>query len=228
MHDNTGSNVTVSHTANNLVFSGITAIPDYNTTASYAFGYVDVTPNDSPTTYGNAVNPYTAYTTAKTGGDGFDLEWAVDPATKMPINVNGKTFRYVRVYSAVLDNAQFGETSTEVCGIFTTANGQKNADGSAVDVGRTGAPVVKLGTNSSMLSKVTTAHGEVSNKSTKSTYILQVSASNTANIYINNIKAESGTNYTLNIPEAGSSMVRIVVQDGECAPYITYLNITEK
>ena len=73
-HDNTGANVTVSYTANNLAFSGITAIQDYNTTASYAFGYADVTPNGSPTTYGNAVNPYTAYTTAKTGGDGFDLE----------------------------------------------------------------------------------------------------------------------------------------------------------
>ena len=116
-------------------------MPDYNTTATYAFGYADVTPNGSPATYGDAVNPYI---TEKTGGDGFDLEWAVDPATKLPINVNGKTFRYVRVYSAVLDNATFGETSTEVCGIFTTANGQKNADGSAAPVGRTDAPTIMV------------------------------------------------------------------------------------
>ena len=44
-HDNTGANVTVSHATNNLAFSGITAVPDYNTTATYAFGYADVTPN---------------------------------------------------------------------------------------------------------------------------------------------------------------------------------------
>ena len=143
-HNNTGSNVTVSHTANKLTFSGITAVPDYNTTATYAFGYADVTPNGSPTTYGDAVNPYTAYTTAKTGGDGFDLEWAVDPTTKLPIDVSNKTFHYVRVYSAVLDNATFGETSTEVCGIFTTANGQKTAEGVAIDVGRTDMPTILL------------------------------------------------------------------------------------
>ena len=72
-HNNTGSNVTVNYTANQLKFTGITAIPDYDTTASYAFGYADVTPNGSPSTYGDAINPYTAYTTSKTGGDGFDL-----------------------------------------------------------------------------------------------------------------------------------------------------------
>lgn len=225
-HDNTGANVTVSYTANNLAFSGITAIQDYNTTATYAFGYADVTPNGSPATYGDAVNPYI---TEKTGGDGFDLEWAVDPATKMPIDVNGKTFRYVRVYSAVLDNAQFGETSTEVCGIFTTANGLKNANGSAVDVGRTAAPTVKYGTNK--VSAVTTSHGQVIEQTVSTStnsYKLQVSASDTANIYINNIKVTSGTNYTFDIPSEGTSMVRIIVQDGDSAPYITYFKVTKK
>ena len=228
-HNNTGSNVTVSHTANNLAFSGITAIQDYNTTATYAFGYADVTPNGSPATYGDAVNPYTLYTTAKTGGDGFDLEWAVDPATKLPINANGKTFHYVRVYSAVLDNATFGETSTEVCGIFTTANGQKTAEGVAVDVGRTAAPTVKYGI--SKVKEFTTSHGQVIEQTvptSTNSYKLQVSASDTANIYINNIKVTSGTNYTFDIPSEGTSMVRIIVQDGDSAPYITYFKVTKK
>lgn len=223
-HDNTGANVTVSYTANNLAFSGITAIQDYNTTATYAFGYADVTPNGSPATYGDAVNPYI---TEKTGGDGFDLEWAVDPSTKLPVDVTGKAFKYVRVYSAVLDNATFGETSTEVCGIFTTANGQKNEDGSAVPVGRTAAPTVKYGT--SKLKEVTTSHGQVIEQTVSTnSYKLQVSASDTANIYINNIKAVSGTNYTFDIPSEGTSMVRIIVQDGDSAPYITYFKVTKK
>ena len=215
-HNNTGSNVTVSHTADNLTFSGITAVPDYNTTATYAFGYADVTPNGSPTTYGDAVNPYTLYTTAKTGGDGFDLEWAVDPATKMPINVNGKTFRYVRVYSAVLDNGQFGETSTEVCGIFTTANGQKTAEGVAVDVGRTGAPVVKLGRNN-ITQYGKTYCGETVIYDTKgilsSGKTITVTAEDGSNVYINS--AASST-YTT----TSSDPVRVIVQSGEKAPYI--------
>ncbi len=216
-HDNTGANVTVSHTANNLAFSGITAIPDYNTTASYAFGYVDVTPNGSPTTYGNAVNPYTAYTTAKTGGDGFDLEWAVDPETKMPINVNGKTFRYVRVYSAVLDNGQFGETSTEVCGIFTTANGQKTAEGVAVDVGRTAAPTVKLGGTELDEYDNWTYRGNTvivdTNGDLSSGKTITVTTTNDSNVYINSAASSSYTT-------TSSNPVRVIVQSGEKAPYI--------
>lgn len=214
-HNNTGSNVTVSHTADNLTFSGITAVPDYNTTATYAFGYADVTPNGSPATYGDAVNPYI---TEKTGGDGFDLEWAVDPATKMPIDVNGKTFRYVRVYSAVLDNAQFGETSTEVCGIFTTANGQKNADGSAVDVGRTGAPVVKYGVSETAMNDDATE----SNLVMEGTYYINA-ASDADNIYINGAKLTSGQAYEFSVREGESTYLRIITQSGMKAPNIQVL-----
>ena len=219
-HDNTGANVTVSHATNNLAFSGITAVPDYNTTATYAFGYADVTPNGSPATYGDAVNPYTLYTTAKTGGDGFDLEWAVDPATKMPIDVNGKTFRYVRVYSAVLDNATFGETSTEVCGIFTTANGQKNADGSAVDVGRTAAPTIIVGNKNIFNEYDSTPYGNTIVVDTEGTLsngkTVTVTAETGANIYIN---SAATANYTA----TSSEPMRVIVQSGEKAPYIVII-----
>lgn len=215
-HNNTDSNVTVSHMADNLTFSGITAVPDYNTTATYAFGYADVTPNGSPTTYGDAVNPYTAYTTAKTGGDGFDLEWAVDPTTKLPIDVSNKTFHYVRVYSAVLDNATFGETSTEVCGIFTTANGQKTTEGVAVDVGRTDAPTVKLGRNNiTKYSKtycgetvIYDTKGALSNGKT-----ITVTADDGSNVYINSAATSTYTT-------TSSKPVRVIVQSGEKAPHI--------
>lgn len=214
-HDNTGSNVTVSYTANNLAFSGITAIQDYNTTASYAFGYADVTPNGSPTTYGNAVNPYTAYTTAKTGGDGFDLEWAVDPSTKLPVPVNGKVFKYVRVYTAVLDNGTFGETSTEVCGIFTTANGLKNEDGSAVPVGRTAAPTVKYGTSATAMNNEVTGYDPV----TAGTYYINA-ASSAENIYINGTKVTSGQAYEFSVSTGESKYLRIITQSGIEAPNI--------
>ena len=218
-HNNTGSNVTVSHTADNLTFSGITAVPDYNTTATYAFGYADVTPNGSPATYGDAVNPYTLYTTAKTGGDGFDLEWAVDPATKMPIDVNGKTFHYVRVYSAVLDNATFGETSTEVCGIFTTANGQENADGSAVDVGRTAAPTVKV--DNKKIEKYAISYcGDTvivdTNGALSSGKAITVTTDSNTNVYINSAATTSYT-ATSNAP------VRVIAQSGEKAPYLVII-----
>ena len=228
-HDNTGANVTVSYTANNLAFSGITAIQDYNTTASYAFGYADVTPNGSPTTYGNAVNPYTAYTTAKTGGDGFDLEWAVDPSTKLPVNVNGKVFKYVRVYTAVLDNGTFGETSTEVCGIFTTANGQKTAENVAVPVGRTNKPTIKYGPST------TTMTQSVSNSKLQQEIQVDVAGtyyinavSEAENIYINGTKVTSGQAYDFQINAGEEKFLRVIAQDGTKEPRIYVVKFTVK
>lgn len=219
-HNNTGSNVTVSHTADNLTFSGITAIPDYNTTASYAFGYADVTPNGSPTTYGNAVNPYTAYTTAKTGGDGFDLEWAVSTKTKLPVDVAGKKFHYVRIYSAVLDNATFGETSTEVCGIFTTANGQKTAEGVAVPVGRTDAPTsIQYGSSQSAMNLTP---GSVLNTVAAGTYYINA-VSDAENLYINGSKVTSGQAYGFQVKAGETTYLRIITQDGIKEPTIKLL-----
>ncbi len=219
-HNNIGSNVTVSHTADNLAFSGITAVPDYNTTATYAFGYADVTPNGSPATYGDAVNPYTAYTTAKTGGDGFDLEWAVNTRTKLPVNVAGKTFHYVRIYSAVLDNATFGETSTEVCGIFTTANGKKEGN-AAVSVGRTNGDEVIIEVEGQdivdydMIDRgdtiIVDTKGALSSGKT-----ITVTAEDGSNVYINSAAASTYTT-------TSSDPVRVIVQSGEKAPYIVVI-----
>ena len=230
-HNNTGSNVTVSHTADNLTFSGITAVPDYNTTATYAFGYADVTPNGSPATYGDAVNPYTLYTTAKTGGDGFDLEWAVDPVTKKPIKLTkldltggipkmvDREFKYVRIYSAVLDNATFGETSTEVCGIFTTANAQKNSAGEAVSVGRTDAPTsIQFGTTANAM----TSDASASNTVSAGTYYINAT-SDAENIYINGARVTSGQAYEFQVKAGKTSFIRVITQHGMKAPSITLL-----
>ena len=136
-HDNSGSNVEVDALTDYLLsFTGITAVQDLETNVSYAFGYVDVTPNGS--SYGTAVNPYETFTSSKTGGDGFDLAWAVNISTGLPVDLSSKSIHYVRVYTAALDNSIFGETSTEVCGIYVTDNQATSS------VGTTAAPSVVI------------------------------------------------------------------------------------
>lgn len=216
------SGVSVNLSGDTLTFAGITAIADSDTTADYAFGYADVTPNGSPNQYGDAVNPYTPYTSDKTGGDGFDLEWAVDIATGLPVDVTGKTFHYVRVYSAVLDFGRFGETSAEITGIFTTKN--KAAD----SVNRTATPTIKFGTSPINMGTVTTENGGVVDESSmvagQTAYRLSVT-STAENIFINGIRATSGTAYTFTKTQESNQIVRVIVQDGTAAPYVTYLKI---
>ena len=204
------SGVSVNLSGDTLTFTGVTAIADSDTTADYAFGYADVTPNGSPDQYGDAVNPYTPYTSDKTGGDGFDLEWAVDISTGLPVDVTGKTFHYVRVYSAVLDFGRFGETSAEITGIFTTKNKATTSVGqtvptsltiNGVDINLFGSPVsygnVKL--------------YDLSLAGTSGT--LQATLAG-ANIYMN------GTNTDTLDVVAGTNYVRVIVQSGTAAPYI--------
>lgn len=215
-YSNTDSNIQVSHSDSALTFSGLTMIPDSDTTADYAFGYADVTPNGSPATYGDAVNPYTPYASGKTGGDGFDLEWAVDISTRLPVDVTGMNFHYVRVYTAVLDNGTFGETSAEVCGIFTTANK------STATVGRTDACTIEVGGEDiSEMSGVTcsttgnTVVYTTQNGLSADTTIAVSDAS--GNIYINNLNSDE-----YEVTHNGQ-IVRVIVQNGTAAPYIVII-----
>lgn len=211
-------NISVNLSGNTLTFTGITAIADSNTNADYAFGYADITPIGSPSQYGEAMNPYAS---SKTGGDGFDLEWTVDISTGLPVDVTGKTFHYVRVYSAVLNLDRFGETSTEITGIFTTANKATSS------VNRTTTPTVKFGTTT-ILSTVTTENGGVVDKTSVGvgkTYRVSVT-SDAENIFINGTRATSGTTYTFTKTTESNQLVRIIVQDGSAAPYVTYLKIS--
>ena len=225
INSNATSTSNVQVTCNDTVFSstGVTLIPDSNTTADYAFGYADVTPNGSPASYGDAINPYTPYTSSKTGGDGFDLEWAVDITTGLPVDVTGKTFRYVRVYSAVLDNGTFGETSTEICGIFTTANK------ATTSVNRTAAPTsLKIGDDEidnladlGMIEKDNENYGGVvyydASSLGLSSSTITVSASSNANVYIN-------SNTTGSYEKTSDvNVVRVIVQEGTSAPYIAII-----
>ena len=232
INSNATSTSNVQVTCNDTVFSstGVTLIPDSNTTADYAFGYADVTPNGSPATYGDAVNPYKPYNytengtaKTKTGGDGFDLEWAVDITTGLPVDVTDMTFRYVRVYSAVLDNGFFGETSTEICGIYTTANK------ATTSVNRTAAPTsLKIGDDEidnladfGMIEKDNENYGGVvyydASSLGLSSSTITVSASSNANVYIN-------SNTTGSYEKTSDvNVVRVIVQEGTSAPYIAII-----
>ena len=217
----TDENVTMTFNSNTLTFTGITAIADSDTTADYAFGYADVTPNGSPNTYGDAVNPYTPYTSDKTGGDGFDLEWAVDIATGLPVDVTGKTFHYVRVYSAVLDFGRFGETSTEICGIFTTANkASANVGRSSIaslTINDGGEFVGDIGDFAGAEMKGNVAFYDLSDLGITTATIEAVAANST--IYMNNTATNA---YTIT---ANTEYVRVIVQTGEKAPYIAVIKL---
>ena len=219
-HNNAGSNVQVSRSDSALTFSGLTLIPDSDDTAYYAFGYADVTPNGSPATYGDAINPYTPYSSTKVGGDGFDLEWAVD-SNGLPVDVTGKTFRYVRVYSAVLDNGTFGETSTEICGIFTATK-------AAADVAYTDEPT-SLTINGTEIASLVASQRVTMNEDdygvvfydasqmNLSEATVSASAASTANVYINSSSAGTYTKTST------VNYVRVIVQDGVAAPYIAVI-----
>ena len=216
----TDENVTMTFNSNTLAFTGITAIADSDTTADYAFGYADVTPNGSPNTYGDAVNPYTPYTSDKTGGDGFDLEWAVDIATGLPVDVTGKTFHYVRVYSAVLDFGRFGETSTEICGIFTTANK------ATASVSRTAAPTTfTIGGTAVTLSKAGSEMQTVT--IAKNTDVEVVATGSSGNhIYVNGVYGTGSVTNTFRLGSSKTQIIRVIVQDGTSSlPYIGYARI---
>ncbi len=253
----TDNNVTVAYggdtTNSTLVFGGVTAITDSNDNAFYPFGYADITPNGSPSHYGAAVNPYTAYTSTKTGGDGFDLEWAVNIATGEPLTEaefyvpdgNGnptsilKPFRYVRIYSAVLDNGTFGETSAEICGIFSAYHTN------TASVGRTSVPTAMSFTVNDPVSgdpdlvvtpTIPANHGTytcISSIASRATALgvdsidISITATSGANVYINGTlipqTGTSGTNgiYTGTVAAPVSGQyIRVIVQSGTEAPYL--------
>lgn len=198
------SRVSVNLSGNTLTFTGVTAIADSDTTADYAFGYADVTPNGSPSEYGEAVNPYTPYTSDKTGGDGFDLAWAVDIATGEPVNLSGQKVKYVRVYSAVLDFGRFGETSPEITGIFTA----RGTNGSAATTDLT----VKK-------ARTTYATTNMSSRFVPTgTYTIKSSEDY---VYINGVKVDASSGYSLEV-ESGV-LYQIITQSGTESPYITVL-----
>ena len=198
-----------------ITYSGLTLVPDdtqvlgsnptqAQMTDVYQWGYADVRVNGSA--YGTAINPYASAASVGNGGDGFDLSWAVDE-NGVPVPMSSA--KYIRVYSAVLFNAGiFGETSAEVCGLYV-------ATGSTTET--TVAP-----TSISVKGKTqTTNNGKMSTIKSLGTSDCAIEVNATGNIYINGVATTSATVK----PTSTGTKVQIVVQNGEAAPYITWLNL---
>ena len=183
---------------------GATAAPTQaEMTDVYQWGYADVRVNGSQ--YGTVVNnPYAAApsTDAGAGGDGFDLSWAVK-ADGTPIALS--SVRYVRVYSAVLFSAGvFGETSSEVCGLYVA-----NSTGSG-----TASTTLKV--------KKTVKTHTLGDAST-----LELVAGNCTitsgaeRVFINGEAVNAANGYTLNV--VSGQLYQIVTQNGTESPIVAVI-----
>jgi len=176
----------------------------------YTFGYFDVHANGS--TIGTAVNPYAA-TATSSGGDGFDLSWAVDKYGN-PVDIG--TVNYVRLYTGVAamgTSSAFGEASSEVTGIYVVTD----TSGS----GSPATPNVKV-----VGTEVTTINGGVTPRTVYSTTTNVTVISSADHIYINGEAATSGTAKSIATP-TGTTYVQIITQSGTEAPYLTVLALTK-
>lgn len=220
------SGVSVNLSGDTLTFTGVTAIADSDTTADYAFGYADVTPNGSPSEYGEAVNPYTPYTSDKTGGDGFDLAWAVDIATGEPVNLSGQKVKYVRVYSAVLDFGRFGETSPEITGIFTARGTSSNTKPTTGAIAKlAGTTISTTGTVVSSTQRFITASVPAG---TEQTLSINSSADY---LYVNGVQitgtsASNPYTVSVNLAAGETATYQVITQTGTRQPYIEVIKLT--
>lgn len=200
-----------------LTFTGtlLNNYPGISATASIGFGYCDVHPNK---TLGGTIayNPYQTFTSSSdydtkvagtSGGDPIDIAWAVNP-DGTPANLD--SIRYVRIYTGMAQmNGIFGEISTEVCGVAACT-------GSTTETAAT--PTISVDG-----STVTTTNGGILPLSKKSgDYTVNVTG--TGYVYINGVATTSATI----TPTRTGTKVQIIVQNGEAAPYVTYLNLQKK
>lgn len=202
---------------NTLTFTGtlLTDYPGTGKTDQIGFGYCDVHPNK---TLGGTIayNPYQTFTSSSdydtkvagtSGGDPIDIAWAVK-SNGTPANLD--SIRYVRIYTGMAQmNGIFGEISTEVCGVAACT-------GSTTETAAT--PTISVDG-----STVTTTNGGILPLSKKSgDYTVNVTG--TGYVYINGVATTSATI----TPTRTGTKVQIIVQNGEAAPYVTYLNLQKK
>lgn len=202
---------------NTLTFTGtlLTDYPGTGKTDQIGFGYCNVHPNK---TLGGTIayNPYQTFTSSSdydtkvagtSGGDPIDIAWAVK-SNGTPANLD--SIRYVRIYTGMAQmNGIFGEISTEVCGVAACT-------GSTTETAAT--PTISVDG-----STVTTTNGGILPLSKKSgDYTVNVTG--TGYVYINGVATTSATI----TPTRTGTKVQIIVQNGEAAPYVTYLNLQKK
>lgn len=209
-----------------ITYSGVTLVKDSDITDDYIFGYADIRHVGS-TKDGTACNPYASLpsgaTSSDIGGDGFDISWAVNPdGTPKALDY----IKYVRIYtSAALDPNNltalptpniFGETSTEVCGVFVA---KESGTGSAT------TPNIKVG--GSDLADIADVTDQIGNMGAVDvtgigTNSVVVEATGATYIYINGV---SGTSQTIDLSDGEVHLVQIIAQSGTASPYVTVLKL---
>lgn len=212
--------VVVSADQTEITYQNVTLIRDTDATADYAFGYADITPNGS--NYGAPENPYTYNTT---GGNAYDISWAVN-ADGEPVRLT--TISKIRVYTSAALNvssadapiftvpAIFGETSAEVCGIYAvtgTGTGELS-----------NAPTISAGRNASALNNVETTHMGTADVAIGNARGIIKIVSDADRIFVNGEAFTSGDTLTLT-GLTTTQYVQIITQSGTDAPYITVLQV---
>mgnify|MGYP004481593213 FL=1 len=221
--DKADTTSTVPNGAEVITYSGLTLVPDdtqvlgsnptqAQMTDVYQWGYADVRVNGSA--YGTAINPYASAASAESGGDGFDLSWAVDENGK-PVPISSA--KYIRIYSAVLFNAGiFGETSAEVCGLYkVNGNGGSAATSDLIIYDAAYTPLSDV---NNVAEKTIT----VSANTDTPYYIYSAEE----HVFLNgeDISATSATMYPLTVNLAsGSKSYQIITQSGTEEPFVTVL-----
>lgn len=213
-----------------ITYSGLTLVPDdtevlkkQNITSPsqaqmtdvYQWGYADVRVNG--TAYGTAINPYASAASEVSGGDGFDLSWAVD-ANGVPHPMTSA--KYIRVYSAVLFNAGiFGETSAEVCGLYRTSNTITGGAGTtaAPATVTVGEYAINLETDAAVVSKGNNTYYYHTEDGVADEEITVASVTN-AKVFINGTETNSVK------LDGNTNIIQILVQSGNAAPYILVID----
>jgi hypothetical protein len=201
-----------------ITYHSVTLIEGSFTTSEFSFGYADVTANGGGP-YDEAQNPYN---NKGTGGDGFDLSWAVDTDGNPVVLSEAK---YIRIYTAsaldpndptsfVLPQGAVGEISTEVCGVFRatgTGGSAATTDVAVYDQYYNPVPISNMGMETITVSALTPA-----------TYYIY---SAEPNVFVNNDKVDASNLYPISVTLASgqTAYYRIITQHNMESPYITVL-----
>lgn len=210
----------VVKTDNIITYKGVSIVKDTDTTNDYQFGYADIHVNGS--NYGTAINPYEATNTSQ-GGDGFDLSWAVDENGN-PVVLDHIT--KVRVYTSAAVARKneagvveftvpsiFGETSTEVCGVY------------GVNGSGTGVATHALSITDGAWTTYSHSYLEARPINVSGGSVSLKFSSGANNIYVNSEKITSGTSKTFSVASGQTKYVRVITQNGTESPYVTVLKL---
>lgn len=196
-------------------------------TDTIGFGYCDAHPNKelggtiayNPYQQFANQNDYNTKTAGTSGGDPIDISWAVD-SNGQPANLS--SIKYVRIYTGVAAmNGIFGEISTEVCGIApcTGTTTQAPTSGDALDI------EVRGNFDEGYNIHPITSNGGITTILAKDMEPFSIVASGAERIYVNGQLAYEDN--PIEIPFVGDNeqIVQIIAQNGDSAPYITYLRL---